>query len=122
MTRFKQISIKRKLTSIIMLTTCIALVLACAAFVTLELLTFRRNLVSEMSTLAEIIGRNCDSALNFNQPETAEKILANLVSHSQIPAACIYRDGKVWARFPRRLNESISAPTSSSPCFWARTE
>jgi signal transduction histidine kinase/CheY-like chemotaxis protein len=103
---FKSLSIKRKLTLIIMLTTCIALVLACAAFVTNELLTFRRNLVSEMSTLAEIIGRNCDSPLNFNQPEAAERILGNLVSHSRITAACIYRDGKVWARFPRKLSEA----------------
>jgi signal transduction histidine kinase/CheY-like chemotaxis protein len=103
---FKNLSIQRKLTSIIMLTTCIALVVACAAFVTNELLTFRRNLVSEMSTLAEIIGRNCDSALNFNRPEDAEKILANLVGHSHITSACIYRDGKVWARFPRSLSES----------------
>jgi signal transduction histidine kinase/CheY-like chemotaxis protein len=106
MSFFKSLSIQRKLTSIIMLTTCIALVLACAAFVTHELFTFRGNLVSEMSTLTEIIGRNCASAVGFNLPENAEKTLADLGAHSQIMAACIYRDGKVWARFPRTLRDA----------------
>ena len=105
MSIFKNLSIQRKLTSIIMLTSCIALVLACAAFVTHELFTFRKNLVSEVSTLADVTGRNCAAAVDFNQPENAEQTLANLGGNSQIAAVCIYRDGKVWARFPRTLKD-----------------
>jgi signal transduction histidine kinase/CheY-like chemotaxis protein len=119
MSFFHSLSIKRKLTSIIMLTTCVALVLACVAFVTQELLTFRRNLVSEMSTLAAVIGFNCESALSFNTPEDAQKTLAAFSGQSQITAACIYRDGKVWARFPKRLSETElpSKPMASGHRF-----
>src|SRR2546422_138811 len=109
MSFFKNLSLQRKLTAIIMLTSCIALLLACAAFVGYELFTFRSNLVSEMSTLADITGKRCTVALSFNAPgmaDEAEKTLADLSGDSRILAACIYKDGKVWARFPKTLKDS----------------
>ena len=114
---FKDLSIKRKMTWIIMLTSCIALLLACAAFVTYELFTFRSNLVQELTTLAEVTGRGCTAALSFNAPgmaEDAEKTLANLSGESRIIAACIYKDGKIWAKYPRTLDDS-SLPAQPSP-------
>ena len=48
MSLFKNLSLQRKLTAIIMLTSCIALLLACAAFVGYELFTFRGNLVTAL--------------------------------------------------------------------------
>src|SRR5437879_6332418 len=100
MTRFKQSSIKRKLTWIIMLTSCIALLLACAAFVIYELFSFRSNLVSELSTLADFTGKNCAATLSFNLPNDAQTNLAYLSSVSQVTAACIYKEGRVWATYP----------------------
>src|SRR5712671_2076077 len=101
---FKDLSIRRKLTAITMLTSCIALLLACAAFVAYEVFTFRSNLVQELSTLADITGRNCAVALSFNQPDGAEKTLANLSGEKRIMAACIYKDGLPWAKYPSTLN------------------
>src|SRR2546423_15393269 len=107
MTLFAHSSIQRKLTSIIMLTSCIALLLACTAFVIYERSSFRNDLVTQMSTLADITGKNCFAALSFDNPEDAQKILLHLVVDQQILAACIYKDEKVWAKFPSRLeNES----------------
>src|SRR6266478_6423748 len=106
MTLFKNLSIKSKMTLIIMLTSCIALLLACIAFVAYELVTFRGNLAEDVSTLAEITGKNCAAAVSFNRPDDAEKTLANLSGESQIMAACIFREGKVWARFPQALTRS----------------
>src|SRR5438132_1062383 len=100
---FKDLSIQSKLTTTTMLTSCIALLLACAAFVAYELISFRNNLVMELSTLAEITGRNCSAALNFNMADSAKTTLANLEGESQIMAACIYKDGKVFAKYPRTL-------------------
>src|SRR5437870_12574518 len=99
MTPFKQSSIKRKLTSIIMLTSCIALLLACAAFVIHELSSFRSNLVSHMSTLDEIVANNCDATLNLDRREDAEKTLATVKGKGKILATCIYKGGRVWASF-----------------------
>ncbi|MSU59424.1 MAG: response regulator [Pedosphaera sp.] len=101
MSFFRDLSIKRKMTWIIMLTTCIALSLACVAFVAYELFTFRGNLVSEMSMLAGVVGKNCMSALEFEQPDNAENnTLPGLQNDKRVTAACIYKDGRVWAKYP----------------------
>src|SRR5258708_4251589 len=104
MTSFKDLSIKSKMTAIIMLTSGITLLLACAAFVGYEMFSFRQSLVSELSTLAEITGKNCVGPMNFETPEGGESVLANLSGESQIIAACIYKDRKVWARYPPSLD------------------
>jgi hypothetical protein len=73
--RLRDASIQRKLTVIIMLTSSVALLLACGAFVTYDLITFRGELVRELSTLAEIIGTNSTAALAFNDKHSAEETL-----------------------------------------------
>src|SRR6266566_8449360 len=103
---FRNLSIKRKITSVVMLTSCIALLLACAAFVGYELLTFRATMVSEMSTLAGITGKNCEVPVSFDRPEEAENTLANLNTERRVLAACIYRDGKVWAKYPKGMSDA----------------
>src|SRR5207248_10881760 len=92
--------------SIVMLTSCIALVAACAAIITYEFFAFRSNMLLEMSTLTDITGKNCAFPLTFDHPEDAESTLANLSSEGQIQSACIYKDGKVWARYPKNLPDS----------------
>ena len=115
MISFRNLSIKRKITSVVMLTSCIALLLACAAFVTYELFTFRSTMVLEMSILAEITGKNCDVPLSFDHPEEAENTLANLSTERQVLAACIYRDGKVWAKYPKELSDA-AFPAKPDAC------
>jgi len=105
MTRFQHSSIKRKLTSIIMLTSCIALLLACCAFLIYERSSFRSDLVLQMSTLAEIAVKESTATLTFDRPEDAQRILSNLSSDDQIIGACIYKGGKPWAKFPPSLKD-----------------
>src|SRR5258708_25879226 len=100
MTSFKDLSIKSKMTAIIMLTSGITLLLACAAFVGYEMFSFRQSLVSELSTLAEITGKNCVGPMNFETPERRHRVLANLSGASQIIAASTSQDRKAWARAP----------------------
>ena len=71
MTSFRNLSLKIKMTLIITLTSCAALLLACAVFVAYELHSFRSNLVLELTTLAEITGKNCaavESAIRMLPP------------------------------------------------------
>ena len=63
----QNLSVKRKLTSVIMLTSSVALLAACGAFVGYELLTYRKTMVQELSTLAEITGRNCAAAVDLDR-------------------------------------------------------
>ena len=113
MTSFRNLSLKIKMTLIITLTSCAALLLACAIFVAYELHSFRSNLVLELTTLAEITGKNCAAAVSFDRPDDAEKTLAHLGGESQIIAAGIYKDGKLWARFPKTLKDA-ALPTVPS--------
>jgi PAS domain S-box-containing protein len=102
MRHFSDLPIKHKLTLISLLTTTIALLLACAGFVAYELVAFKKDLVGDVSSAAEIIGYNSASALSFNDAGSAEQTLKGLIAKPHIIAACIYdKDGKVFATYPR---------------------
>ena len=73
MRNLRDISIKLKLTLIIMLTSTVVLLLACMAFVIYDLITFRRSMTRDLSTIAEIIGNNTTSALVFVDQDAAEE-------------------------------------------------
>ncbi len=97
---FRQISIKRKLTVIIMLTSGIALLLAFVAFVTNELISFQRTMIEDLSILAEVIGTNSASALVFHDQEAAEETLSALRAEPHIFFARIFsKDGKEFAKY-----------------------
>ena len=99
---FRDLSIKWKLTWIILGTSTAALLLACVAFVGYELRTFRGRMVQEVSTLAGVIGENSKAALLFQDPEAAEGTLAALGNEEQIVAAAVYgADGLLFAPYRR---------------------
>jgi two-component system, NtrC family, sensor kinase len=94
--------IKGKLTAITMLTSGVALLLACAAFVGYELAAFRTNTVDELSTTAAIVGDNSGAALAFDDPASARQTLRSLNVHPHIVGAALYdRNGKLFARYER---------------------
>src|ERR1051325_11905268 len=84
MPSLKNLSIKSKLITIIMLTSCVALLAACAGFVAYELFTYRKNMVLELSTLAEVIGQNCIVSVDFNHHDETERTIATLSADSQV--------------------------------------
>jgi hypothetical protein len=100
--RFRRASIKRKQMLIILLTSCVALLLACAGFVTYEVLTFRATLVQNLSTLAGIIANNSAGTLQFRLQNDATNDLTVLRSEADIEAAWFLdREGKVFAAYDR---------------------
>src|SRR5262245_19659585 len=102
MTAFRDLSIKRKLTMLMMLTSCAALLLACVSFMTYELVTMRQTMAQELKTLAGIIADNSTAALSFRDSKAAEETLGTLANNRQIVAAAIYGpDGAPFARYLR---------------------
>jgi PAS domain S-box-containing protein len=98
----KNLSIRRKQTLIMMLTSTITLLLVCAAFVGVEALNFRAELTDEVSTMAQIAGNNCTAALDFNDPRAAEDTLGALRAEPPIASAYVYdRQGEVFAVYQR---------------------
>ena len=96
MIAFKDLSIKHKLTAVIMLTSCVVLLIASTGFVTSELVTARRAIVQELSTIAAIIGNNSTAALVFDDQASAEETLSALSAKPNVVSAYIFRktDGK----------------------------
>lgn len=108
---FRNASIKRKQTLIVMLTSGLALLLACVAFASYEVMTFRTAMVQNLSTLAEIIGSNSSAALDFADPKTAKETLSALRAEPSIEAACIYtKTGEVFSVYERAGNEKAFVP------------
>jgi len=102
MQRLRKTSIKGKQTLIVMLTSGLALLLACVAFSSYELITFRAAMIDNLSTLAEIIGNNSSAALDFSDPKTAKETLSALQAEPNIEGACIYANkGEIFAVYDR---------------------
>ncbi|MDB6064664.1 MAG: hybrid sensor histidine kinase/response regulator [Pedosphaera sp.] len=115
----RNISIKRKLTLIIMAASTVALLLISSAFVLYELITFRQSMTRDISTLAEIIGNQSTAALAYDDRATAEEILGALSAKQHIVSACIYKDGKVFARYPKNASPATFPlkPKVGDPTF-----
>jgi signal transduction histidine kinase/DNA-binding response OmpR family regulator len=106
-------SISQRLTWMNMLVSSVALVLACAAFIGYDLITFRMARVSNLSTQAQIIGSNSVTALTFDDPESAAKTLSALSADPHILSAVIYTaKGKPFATYSRPGSGVIPAPPS----------
>jgi signal transduction histidine kinase/ActR/RegA family two-component response regulator len=100
---FSDISIKRKLTFIIMVTSTITLVLAGAAYFAYDVLTLRDTMVRNVTMLSEIIGANSTADIVFGDQKSAEENLAKLGFNPHIVASCIYgKGGKVFASYLRK--------------------
>jgi len=98
----RDVSLKRKLMVIIMLTSSVALLLACAAFVTYERAGFRQDMVEDLTVKAELFAEQSTAALSFKDPKAATEILHKLVAQKHIVTACIYgSDDRVFATYQR---------------------
>ena len=108
---FRKISIRRKQVLIIMLTTTVALLLACSAFVFYDIVDFRSELVERIGSIAEVIAEHSTASLDFSDNKTAEQTLDALRTESEVVAGCIYdRDGHVFAEFNRDGHKFIPPP------------
>ena len=102
MLKFKEHSVSQKLTWMNMLVSGAALLLACAAFISYDMLTFRETMVRNLSTQAQIIGSNTVSALVFSDPQSAENTLSALkAAHNVISAEIYTPEGRLFASYSR---------------------
>jgi len=118
--RFQDISIKRKLTAIIMIASTVALLLVSAGFVAYELVTFRQTMARDISTQAEILGNQSTAALSFGDRDTAREILGALSAKKHIVAAALYDTGGRLMAVYAGSGQSSALPTptkSQDPQF-----
>src|SRR6266478_7912662 len=95
-------SITKRLTRMNFLVSGAALLMACAAFVTYDWITFRGAMAHNLSIQAQIAGSNSVSALLFNDPQSAENTLLALKAAPNILSAQVYLpDGRPFASYSR---------------------
>ena len=99
---FKNSSIQRKLTFVIVCTSLVGLSLACLSFDLYERISFRAAMTSELSVLADTLGANTAASLTFNDRKSAQDMLEALRAERHIVAACLYDSrGVVFAEYRR---------------------
>src|SRR5712691_1373516 len=109
---FRDLSIRTKLLTGFMLTSLVALLLTVAALGTYDTVTFRKEMLRDVDTLAGIIGENAAQSVAFNDRQSAQATLASLRSQPQIVAAAIYDNDRQL--FAAQGNVPKSAPVGAS--------
>jgi two-component system, sensor histidine kinase and response regulator len=112
----RNFSLRGKLTAIIMITSSVAVLVACTVFALYDVTTFWRSLESELGTDAEITGSNMTAALTFGDVKAANEILSSLGIQTHIVEACVYKaDGTVLAEFRRDGSKESFTPPAPLP-------
>ncbi len=102
MVPFKNSSIQRKLTFVIVCTSLVGLSLACLSFDFYERTSFRTAMISELSVLADTLGANTAASLAFSDRKSAQDMLGALRAERHIVAACLYDSrGVAFAEYRR---------------------
>src|SRR3954469_14968311 len=107
--------IRRKLMTMILVTSGVVLLLTCAAFLGYELLTFRTATVQQLGTLGEIIAAQSTGAVAFDNQRDATEILSALKAERHIVAACLYdKRGKLFSRYPSTAPDTMFPPAPAA--------
>jgi len=93
-------SLRRRVFGGVLLTTVSALLIAGAMMVAYNLKIYRETLIQDTSGNAELVGFASIPALQFNDPELAERMLALLKTQPDVAAAAIYtQSGYLFAQY-----------------------
>ncbi len=108
---FGKLSVRSKLMLIILLVSSAVVLMAGIFFVVYQIITFKQQLVTDMSTYAEIIADNSVGAITFNDSKDATEVLNSLQSKRSIMFACLYdAKGNVFATYTRKGLSPLAPP------------
>ncbi len=115
LTSFRDLPIRRKLMTMILITSGVVLVLTCAAFIGYELFTYRSSAMRQLATLGDIIAAESTGAVAFDNQRDATEILAALKADRHIVRACLYdQQGRVFSRYPANVPDRDLPPTPAA--------
>ena len=96
----EKISLKKKITMLILATSCVVLLLSSSIFVGSQVVTYKRLTMDELNAVADIIANSVISAVVFDDSGSAEETLAALRARPSIVTAKIYQnDGTPFAEY-----------------------
>ncbi|MDJ0780825.1 MAG: ATP-binding protein [Desulfosarcinaceae bacterium] len=113
---FSNLSLKVKTTLIIMASCSLVLLLSASILFGMEILTARRAMVDELTTLTQIVGANSGSAIVFNDKAAARETLVLLKADHRIRhAALLTTDKRPFATY----SDPTADLTGASPWMGA---
>jgi PAS domain S-box-containing protein len=102
MRSYRDLSIRKKLHGIVMITSAVALLVASVVFTLYDRSTFVRAKTQDLSASAKMVGSNSTAALSFRDAQSAKEILAALQAKQNVIKACIYDNaGGLFASYGR---------------------
>jgi signal transduction histidine kinase/DNA-binding response OmpR family regulator len=117
---FRSLSIRRKLTIIVLGTSAAALLFACVSFIAYDHFAFSDRMVRDLEVVADGVGVMSNAALSFDLPESGRDILSALRVYPHIAEACLFdANGKLFARYVRagELARQIPTPEPEGHAF-----
>jgi two-component system, sensor histidine kinase and response regulator len=112
----RDLSIRRKLTAIVLVTCGVSILFACTMLAVYDVTAFRREIAVELVSTAGIIGSNTTAALSFGDTNAAGKTLNSLAAQTHIVAAAVYAaNGFVFAKYARTGADSGLVPPRAGP-------
>src|SRR5712675_7793 len=107
----RKLSLRRKITMVIMVNTFAALCAAGIAFAEYGVHRFKELRLEDLNALANILGTNSTAPLAFKDPKSAQDILQALAAKPHILAAVIYdEDGDPFAVYHRGTSADRFVP------------
>jgi two-component system sensor histidine kinase/response regulator len=107
----RKLSLRRKITYVIMINTFAASCVASIAFGEYGVYRFRKLRMEDLNALANVLGTNSTAALAFKDQKSAGDVLQALSAKPHIVAASIYdRDGNPFAVYRQGPSKKIYTP------------
>jgi signal transduction histidine kinase/CheY-like chemotaxis protein/HAMP domain-containing protein len=107
----RTLSLRAKVTLIGVVTSATVSVLGLATFLSWDLVSFRRDLATDLSTQAEIVATNLGAAAAFDDPASAGQALRALGAKPEVVMAAVYRrDGNVLASYRAPGADGLQLP------------
>jgi len=98
--RFQNLSIRTKLTLLLLGVSTTAVLVATLAFYSLVIDQYRQSYQADLESLAGILATNCQASLAFQVPEDAEQLLGSLNNRPSVMGARITTaDGKLFTSY-----------------------
>ena len=107
----RKLSLRRKITYVIMINTFAALCVASVAFAEYGVYRFKKVQMQDLNALANVLGTNSTAALAFRDQNSAQDVLQALSAKPHIVAATIYDPaGKPFAIYHRGTSVEVYSP------------
>jgi len=112
--KFRDLSINRKLTLLTLATRVMVFAILALFLIIGDQITFRRGMVKDLTTLADVIGSNSTAALSFNDPQSAVETLAALRAVPNVISAYILTKNRtIFAKY-LRSGETLKSTRSET--------